>query len=458
MARPVSPFRLLSVTCLLLASCSGRAAVRQESPTPVASILPARVLPLPGGLDDRWMLQSNTPELIEASGLVLATWKGRGETALACLDHPLTGSIRFFSHHVFSDEAYRPGARRLELAWVARAAGSSSVRLQLTSGASYLSQPEAPFVSLPALVTDGAAQVHSGPGDRVARDLLLGSGNLAPAQWRLDPGGALTLLATRSVPTDVPILPARNGRTTSLDLRSDGPVDLAEVAWVGDASAPCPDAATWMKLALEGPVVLPREVPATPEEGLPGVGFRYGRVGGVARGQTWQANLPVYEGQERLAFPIASVWRQRFGTSEVQSAELVARLPGSAYRSHGNYQVEYDLGIPVSNPARVPRTYRVSLLRPLDFRNGGLVFQDPPHRMVFFRGAVAWEVSDASGRRSGLVHLQFRGGEHVPPFLEIPVAPGSTVSVRVRLVMPADATPPQALVLEADGAGEQAVR
>ncbi len=444
--------------CVALVACGGRHAVRQEPVKPVAVHVPTRVVHLPGALDDRWLLQSNTPELIEASGLVLATWKGRDVTAPVSLDHPVAGAIRLFSHHVFSDERSRPGARRLELAWVARAAGEAPARLDLLRGSSYLSQPDAPFVSLRPVIRDASGSTYSGPGDRVARDQLLSAGNFDSSSWLLTPGADLTLLATRSVNTDVPILPARNGRTTSLDLRSDAPVHLAEIAWVGRGDEPSPDVEAWLRLAREGPASEPRERPATPEDGLPGVGFRYGRVGGLARGQTWKAALPVVDGSERLAFPIASVWRQRFGTPQVQSADLVARIPGSAYLSHGNYQVEYDLAVPVMNPSSGPRTFHFRLVRPLSASVGGLEFLEPPVKMVYFRGSLAWEVEEPSRHRQGIAHLQVRGGEWAPPFLEISVAPGATASVRVRVVMPADATPPQAFVIDSDAVGAPDLR
>ena len=446
-----------------IVACAARTPRREEAATPpskpVVRLVKARLMPLPGGLDDKWMFHSNNPEIIDSSGLVLATWEPRGgASAIACLDHPISGAVRIFSHHIFSDEAHAPGSRRLELAWMVRAAGPRAVRLTLMGGASHLSQPDAPFRPWPPVIEDASGSVYSGPGDRVARALLDRSGNIASDSWDLLPGQPLTVVATREISTDVAILPARNGRTTSLELVASGPVHLAEVAWVGEGSQPGPTEATWRALATGGDLVTPRETVATPEEGLPGIGIRYGRVGGLTLGHTWSGLMPPYQGDETWAFPVASVWKQRFGTIPVQSADMVARMPGSAYQSHGNYQVEYDLTLPLENASTSSRRYRLRLVRPLKARDGGLEFQDPPQSMVYFRGALAWGLIGNGAHRSGHAHLQIRGGEEIPPFLEVDLRPAATASVRVRIVMPADATPPQTLMLDSDAVRDFAVR
>ena len=81
---------------------------------------------------------------------------------------------------------------------------------------------------------------------------------------------------------------------------------------------------------------------------------------------------------------------------------------------------------------------------------GGLRFNATPSRAVMFRGTV--EVSgldNAEGKGSGRerFHLVQRAGEPGPVLGTISLAAGAQRQVQVRLIYPADATPPQVLSL-----------
>jgi hypothetical protein len=136
----------------------------------------------------------------------------------------------------------------------------------------------------------------------------------------------------------------------------------------------------------------------------------------------------------------------------VQTAELKAFYPGTAWAAHGNYGVEYDLTLPLRNGGLKPVQLQLALESPLkgDQAIGGLRFKAKPGPPVMFRGTV--EVSGLDGPdgkptgRQGF-HLVQRVGQQGPALGSISLAPGGSRTLRVRLIYPADATPPQVLSL-----------
>jgi hypothetical protein len=433
------------------------------TPTPgaPASVLRSRsVLPLAGGLDAVPVLNDNNPELIRSPGILLSTFAGAGRAQpSAHLDHPLNGRFDLFSHHVY---AGRPESldSTLWLAVVAQPRGDRPVRLQLLAGSTALSQspdgrdPAAPFLPLPTLLrqSDSTTPVWSGPGSRVATELLerrRASG--LPEGWTLAPGQPTTLLA---LPLPVRGLdPLLNGRNLQLQLLSDGPVDLALLAAPAAGDGP-PSDSVWSRL-LEGGLS-PREHAPTPR-GAPGA-MIYSRVSGVQAGSRWQgrltaagaSDLPV--SRAPISWPIASLERGSLGTGQVQTAPLAVFYPGTAWAAHGNYGVTYDLQIPLRNDTDRLQVLALAFESPLkhDKPLGGLRFAASPSRSVTFRGTVEVSGLDGpGGRASGrqAFHLVLRAGEEGPPLGQVRLQPGERRSLRVRLIYPADATPPQALSL-----------
>jgi hypothetical protein len=81
---------------------------------------------------------------------------------------------------------------------------------------------------------------------------------------------------------------------------------------------------------------------------------------------------------------------------------------------------------------------------------GGLSFNAQPAQAVMFRGTVEVSGLDGEdGRPQGRrwFHLVQRAGQQGPPLGRITLAAGQQRQVRVRLIYPADATPPQVLSL-----------
>jgi len=419
---------------------------------------PQAVAPLPGGLDAVPMLNDNNPELITAPGILLSTFPGQGRgVPTAHLDRPLVGRFELFSHHVYAGKADNL-ASTLWIAVLAQPRGSAPVTLRLLAGATALSQsldprqPGAPFLPLPTLLPQGSEPAYAGPGSRVATELLRRQRSpLMPEGWTLQPGTPTALLV---LPLPVRGLdPLLNGRTLQLRLLSDGPVDLATVAAFGEGDQP-PPPTSWPTL-LNGPLS-PREHAPTPR-GSSGA-IVYSRVSGVQLGSAWRARITdpgqawLSSSRAPISWPIASLERGSLGSGQVQTAELQRAYPGTAWAAHGNYGVEYDITLPLKNDRDQPQQLQLVFESPLkgDQPLGGLRFHSQPARAVMFRGTV--EVSgldDDAGRAGGRqgFHLVLRAGQQGPALGRVTLAPGQSRELRVRLIYPADATPPQVLSL-----------
>ncbi len=465
------PFLTMAAGLLLTAGVAqaDKTPAAVPAPAPAPAVAPStelrtqQVRPLSGGLDRVALVNDNNPELIIQPGILLSTFNGRRtlsgqpfSSPDAHLNVPLQGRFDLFSHHVY---AGRPETLDsvLWLGVVAAPVNSKPVRLRVLSGSTALSQssdpsqPAAPFLPLPPLMTHDGTSVFAGPGSRVAAELLQNRrGAGIPQEWNLAPGQLTTLLA---LPIPVKGLdPLLNGRNLQLRLESDGPVELATLATFGGEQPPEPE--VWSRLLRAG--LSAKEHVPTPR-GQPG-GIVYSRVSGVQTGSRWSARL-TDPGTRSLSvrtapvsWPIASLERGSLGSGQVQTAELQASYPGTAWAAHGNYGVEYDLTLPLVNDTKAPVALDLALESPrkTDRPEGGLRFNLTPPRAVVFRGTVEVSGLDGpTGRPAGRrwFHLVQRQGEKGPSLGRISLAPGQQRQVRVRLIYPADATPPQVLSL-----------
>jgi hypothetical protein len=452
------PLLLLAALAAPSSALGQPAPAKPAAPAPV--LRPQTVAPLSGRLDRVLLVNDNNPELIREPGILLSTFPGQGRSQPeAHLNLPLNGRFDLFSHHVFAGKADQLNST-LWLAVLAQPRGPQPVTLELLAGSTALSQatdriqPQAPFLPLPDLMPqDGAT--YAGPGSRVATELLGRQRSpLLPERWSLPPGQPTTLLV---LPLPVRGLdPLLNGRNLQLRLQSSGPVSLATLAAFGRGNEP-PAPSSWAALLDGG--LSPREHSPTPR-GSKG-GMVYSRVSGVQVGSVWRSRLSdpgknwLSVSRAPISWPISSLERGTLGSGQVQTAELQAFYPGTAWAAHGNYGVEYDLSIPLRNDTTKPVALQLALESPLkgDAASGGLRFHSTSgSRPVMFRGTVEVTGLDGAtpgsrplGRRS--FHLVQRAGEPSPAFGTISLAPGASRQLQVRLIYPADATPPQVLSL-----------
>ncbi|MCC5619499.1 DUF3370 domain-containing protein, partial [Nostoc sp. CHAB 5836] len=124
-------------------------AIAQSTPTtppPEEVVQPQEVRPLPGKLDRVPTFNSNSPELVLKEGILLSTFPPEGKKVpRAHLNFPFRGRFDIFAHHVARAEPAE-NLRSLYLGIILHNPGSESVKVNIWQGASYLSQPDAPFI------------------------------------------------------------------------------------------------------------------------------------------------------------------------------------------------------------------------------------------------------------------------------------------------------------------------
>jgi hypothetical protein len=469
------------------------------------------VRPLPGGLDEIPVFNSNSPEVVQQNGILLSTFPKQGMASPdAHLDYAFNGRFDIFAHHIARGTS--PDDRRtLFFGVVVYNPGTEPVAVTIYQGISYLSQ-EAPFIELPdaRLSTNGG--VYAGPGSRTATDMLRGANQPHwPNRITIPPGHVHLLMNTPiplrqlTVPANgshpqgsiIPKPPARpmtvtaadaqinvetgengaaeplplppprpipsNGRTAMMYLSSSGPVHVASLARYADllpnGNERVPTLQDWLQVLKQGNLAGPRDIPPTDPESYRYGRFYYGRVAGVAKGSSWKATLTDSPDTDVLTIPapgnafsyvISSVDRNTFGTGQIQSAPMVARYPDTAYRAHGNYGVRYHLKLPLYNNRSTSQTITLKFQTPMRDEElvQGLRFRRPPENRIFFRGTVRLKFRNQMGlERTHYVHLVQRRGQESEPLLQLNIPPESRQDLEIDLIYPADATPPQVITL-----------
>lgn len=371
---------------------------------PFANALPPQeiiaeneVRPLPGKLDEVLMFNSNSPEWVKQEGILLSTFPGgwRGDPE-AHLEYRLTGEFEVFTHHFTHTP---PDLKTLYLGLIVHNPDNEPVTVEVLAAASYLLEPDAPFKEKPAMSDNANGEIYSGPGIRAVDDVLRGKRQVEfPETLEIGPGETQMLM---NLPIPVKGLKRPvNGRSTFMRLKVRGQTDdsppasiylasLAQFAKIEpDGKERAPTLEEWQQLLDNGSLAQPRDKIPTPPEQIGGQ-LIYSRVAGIQQGAKWAADL-VDEGKDFLtipdrgkgiSFPISTVRAGTLGTKQVQAAPLIVRYPDTAYQSHGNYGVHYDLQIPLFNVTDKTQTVAVTLETPFKEENlskNGLIFRQPP--------------------------------------------------------------------------------
>ncbi|HEY9806593.1 MAG TPA: DUF3370 domain-containing protein, partial [Candidatus Obscuribacterales bacterium] len=427
------------------------------SPPPSEEFVrPQEVRALSGQLDDVLVFNSNSPEVVQKEGILLSTFPSTGKRFPAAhLNVPLQGRFDLFAHHIA--KATSPeDLKTLYLGAILHNPSTKPVTVDILQAASYLSQPDAPFIELPPYVENPIGSVYAGPGDRAMDDVLRGKRQADfPAQLIIPPGESRMLL---NLPIPVATLdPPINGRSTLMRLRSNGPVYLATLGMFArtnaDSSERAPTLEEWENLLDNGELSGPRDRTPTPPDSQTGQVI-YSRVAGVAQGSTWRSQLVDSSTSQSLSIPpagkafsygLSTLLAGTLGTSQIQSAPLLARYPDTAYQAHGNYAVEYNLTLPLMNPTDQSQTVALSLETPLKedtLSQQGLRFLQPPARQVFFRGSVRVRYNDERDRPfTQYIHLVQRRGQEGEPLVILNVPAKKRRLIQVDFLYPPDSTP-----------------
>ncbi|WP_016953226.1 DUF3370 domain-containing protein [Anabaena sp. PCC 7108] len=432
------------------------------SPLPEEVVQPQEVRPLPGQLDSVPVFNSNSPELVLKAGILLSTFPRNGKKVpTAHLNFPFRGRFDIFAHHVAKAEPAE-NLRSLYQGIMLHNPGSKSVKINILQAASYLSQPDAPFIQLPSFLPNNAGTVFAGPGSRVMSDVLRGRRQaIFPAQIVIPPGASQMLL---NLPIPVQgLTPPINGRSTFMRLSSNGNVYAASLAMFAptnaDGSERAPTLAEWQNLLDNGELSTPRDkVPTALEDNSkPRI---YGRVAGVASGSQWRSllvdnpkvnYLTIPQVGQAFSYPLSTLHGGTFGTGQIQSAPMLVRYPDTAYRAHGNYGIQYSLRLPLYNTTQKQQTVTVSVQTPIkedQLNKSGLRFFTTAARQVFFRGTVRVRYQDDQGKpKTEFVHLVQTRGEQGKPLVSLNMKSGDRSLVEVDFLYPPDASPPQVLTV-----------
>jgi len=438
--------------------------IAQATPMPLPQevMQPQEVRPLPGKLDTVLVFNSNSPELVQTEGILLSTFPPTGKRVSAAhLNFPLQGRFDLFAHHVAKDTSPED-LRTLYLGVILHNPSTQAVRVDVLQAASYLSQPDAPFIEVPPLVDNPLGTVFAGPGDRVQNDVLRGQRQATfPPQIVIPPRQSQMLL---NLPIPVQSLePPINGRSTLMRLRSNHAVYAASLAMYAplnpDGTERSPTLAEWQQLLDTGGLAGSRDRSPTPPEQTTQV--IYGRVAGIAQGSQWQAQVVDNPGAKYLSIPqrgqafsygLSTLNLGKLGTNQVQSAPLLVRYPDTAYRAHGNYGIQYSLSLPLYNNTGQPQTVTLSIQTPIKedkLSKQGLRFFEPPAPQVFFRGTVRVEYNDDQGLpQTRYVHIVQKRGQQGEPLVMLEMKQGDRRLVQIDFLYPPDSTPPQVLTVK----------
>ncbi|MDI9638339.1 DUF3370 domain-containing protein [Oscillatoria amoena NRMC-F 0135] len=422
---------------------------------------PAELRSLPGRLDSVPVFNSNSPELVQTEGILLSTFPPEGKrNRLAHLNFAFNGRFDIFSHHV--TRARTPEeTRSFYQGIILYNPLTQPVTVEILQGASYLTRPDALFVTLPPVVDNPVGRVFAGPGSRAMNDILRGRRQENLPSSVVVPPGQYYLLMNVPIPAGT-VTPTSNGRSTLLRLQSSGPIYVANLAMRApqnaNGSERPPELDEWETLLVNGTLAGPRDLAPSALD-APRSRMVYGRVAGVAEGSKWLAKLTDNERSDRLTIPqsgrafaygLSTLHQGRLGTEQIQSAKMLVRYPDTAYYAHGNYGVEYNLTLPLHNPTKERQTVTLSLSTPVkdDTVQGTLLFFNPPEERIFFRGTVRLRFANDLGlMQSRYVHLVQNRGHLAEPLLTLELPPNSNRRVEVDFLYPPDATPPQVLMV-----------
>ncbi|MEG4806937.1 DUF3370 domain-containing protein [Microcoleus sp. F8-D3] len=435
----------------------------QTPPAPQEIVQIQEVRPLPGQLDNIPVFNSNSPEVVLQEGILLSTFPPDGKRFPAAhLNFPFQGRFDIFAHHIA--KAIAPeDLRTLYQGVIVYNPGNRPVKLDILQAASYLSQPDAPFIELPPQVDNSNSNIYAGPGSRAVNDILRGRRQSDFGPELIIPPGKSQLLMNHPIPVRG-LVPPHQGRSTLMRLRSDGTVYVASLAMFARVDAQgnerSPNLAEWQNLLDNGNIAGPRDRAPTPPEITEGQ-IIYGRVAGVALGSEWRAllsdnpatsNLVIPQPGTAFSYPLSSLPRGMLGTNQMQSARMLVRYPDTAYRAHGNYGIQYSLSLPLYNSTSNNQTVTVAIQTPIKtdkLTSGGLSFLEPPAPQTFFRGTVRVRYTDDNKvPQTRYVHLVQRRGQQGEPLVKLEMKSGEKRLVEVDFIYPPDASPPQVLTVK----------
>ncbi|MBC7475205.1 MAG: DUF3370 family protein, partial [Candidatus Sericytochromatia bacterium] len=255
-----------------------------------------------------------------------------------------------------------------------------------------------------------------------------------------------------------------NGKTTMFKLNSDGPLYVAELAMFKRSSIfstddTNPDIDEWISLLNNSNVSEKRDhIPTPLNINYQGI-FYYSRVSGVVKGNKWDAKIinendyfKIPNKSKGVAYALNNVYNHTFGTNQAQSGNVIKRYSDTAYQSHANYGVTYDIEIPLYNLNQEATSVAISFDSPIrtvdDIRQDKVSYYENPPEKITFRGDFKVEYQNSLGNIvKKYIHVVQRSGQSGLPLVSIFMQPGDKRNVKISYVYPADCTPPHILTI-----------
>ena len=387
----------------------------------VALMAGQQARPLNGQFNTVPVLHSNQPEEVEGPGILINTAPGTAYSPengqnLRNAEYTFNGDFGIHLHHKYFPP-YRAqisrGARRTEitLGLILINPGLRPVHIRFSSGA-VRNSFEAPYLadSLTGVRPLGHRPWNTGPGDATAVQMLRGRLDSRLSDEVTIPPRSRVVLFSKD-------LPALGIANALLRGRSDGPFQMAVVA------ASNPDSDADLLAVLDQGRLAPGRVYLNRIDEIENRQI-FSRVGGVALGDTYHANLSHnLELSGPLHVPLTSTQRHNFGTKDVQVNPLASRMIDSSLDNVGTYGVRFDLDLNL----RGDGPYELVLSHPT--AAGGKPF-------TAFRGSLQVQTKDGTQD----LHVVLRSGQSLA-LTSFNLPPGVDYPVRLSLVYPADATP-----------------
>lgn len=452
------------LACLLLTSGVAFSCYAEDKKPeePKKSTINSKTLPLRGKLNTNQVFNSNSPEIVKTEGILLSTFPTEGKkNPSAHLNQKITGEFDIFTHHI-SVERDNGNLSTLHEGIIINNPNNVTVRIKILSSASYLSQPDSPFIKLEDLVDNSEGKVFAGPGDRVSQDIIRGKSFFKEKVIKIEPNETI-LLKDLEIPIKNLLAPYINGRTTLIKLKTSAPIYIADLAlfekegfWI-DKKLTLND---WLNILNNGDLSEKRDkVPSPLNTTLPkGSPFIYGRVSGVAEGNEWSGKLTtdfnklvLPSNDSGVSFVLNTVYNNTYGTKQVQSGDMKNRYKDTAYQSHANYGVTYSLDIPLYNNSKTKKKVGISFDSPIRIpenkEGNNLTFLENPPEKINFRGEIEAQYEENGKEVDKFFHIVQRFGQKGKKFLELELAPNQNKKVKLKYIYPADSTPPHVITI-----------
>ncbi|GIW22077.1 MAG: hypothetical protein KatS3mg068_1084 [Candidatus Sericytochromatia bacterium] len=417
-----------------------------------------KVFSLDGKINNVPVFNSNSPEIIKTDGILLSTFPPDNMLyPNAHLNYSFKGEFDIFSHHISKQE---DNDKDLYQAILIKNPNDKEVKIKIKSSASYVSQPDSPFIKLEKLKDNFDGNIYSGPGDRVAQDIIRNK-NFLKRTYTIKPNEYLLLFEKKINTSDLEP-PYINGRSTLIKLYSSDNIYVADLAlfekkFLGFKLKP--NLQDWINILEKGNLAEKRDkIPSPLDTVLPkGTPFIYGRVAGVQIGNEWFGilkndflNLNIPEKGKSFAYVLNTLYNNTLSTGQNQNAKLVRRYKDTAYQAHANYGVNYNIRIPLYNNTNQEQRIYISFDSPIripeNIRNvDKLKFNLMPPDKINFRGELKLEYELNNKRIIDYVHIVQRFTEKGEPILKLILKPYEKKVIDISYIYPADCTPPHVL-------------